>query len=165
MGSLNIKEISKEKTAPEIPTTPPPKPKNPLLLKKKLNIKPIDIPTNSTNLKPLPPLPFCPSKKKIIIKNIPKIPTNASSEKKNVEPVSKPETVMAPLPIKKLTIKDVLPVPNSEKTTNEPKNESKVDPLIESRLVKPLSIKLQTPPIPKPQEEPRPALKLSMKTL
>ena len=200
---LNIKPVEQ----PEVVKTPAPeteimkKPAAPIT-KKKLNIKPIqDISTNSgysTNLEPLPPLPlpFNSANKKIIIKNIPKSSHQSEKKNSNLEnnESGKPIT-MAPLPIKKLTIKDVMPPEQLEKPEKSGKvgkpvisgskpESSAVSPKnLDSRIVKPLSIKLnqspsevkkqpevskpeiKKPEISKPEEAPRPALKLSLRNL
>merc|ERR1712008_23231 len=102
---------------------------------------------------------------------------------------------MAPLPIKKLTIKDVMPPEQLEKPEKSGKvgkpvifgskpESSAVSPKnLDSRIVKPLSIKLnqspsevkkqpdvskpeiKKPEISKPEEATRPALKLSLRNL
>ena len=137
--------------------------------KKKLIIKPVHgISAISTNLEPLPPLPFCPNKKKICIKNIPKTGNHPPEAD-----VSEPQSIPA-LPVRKYTIKDV--VPPEEKQEKQPVIESKVESKNESRVVKPISIKLNqaAPEIKKPEvaaavsdkiEEARPALKLSLRNL
>ena len=200
---LNIKPVEQ----PEVVKIPPPeteimkKPAAPIT-KKKLNIKPIqDLSTNSgysTNLEPLPPLPlpFNSANKKIIMKNIPKSSHQPEKRNSNIEnkESGKPSS-MAPLPVKKLTIKDVMPPEQLEKPEKSGKvgkpvisgskpESSAVDPKkLDSRIVKPLSIKLnqstpevkkqpevsktevKKPEISKPEEAARPALKLSLRNL
>ena len=114
---LNIKPVEQ----PEVVKTPAPeteimkKPAAPIT-KKKLNIKPIqDLSTNSgysTNLEPLPPLPF----NKKIVRNIPKSSHQPEKKISSIEnnESGKPSS-MAPLPIKKLTIKDIMPPEQLEK--------------------------------------------------
>merc|ERR1712073_170965 len=98
---LNIKPME-----PEIGRNPEPEvQKTTAARNRKLVIKPVqaDISeTHSTNLEPLPPLPFCPAKKKIIIKNIPKSGNTLS------ETISEPQKSIQH-PVRKLTIKDVVP--------------------------------------------------------
>ena len=200
---LNIKPVEQ----PEVVKTPAPeteimkKPAAPIT-KKKLNIKPIqDISTNSgysTNLEPLPPLPlpFNSASKKIIIKNISKSSHQPEKRNSNIEnnESGKPSTV-APLPIKKLTIKDVMPPEQLEKpeksgkvgkpviSTSKPESSAVDSKNLDSRIVKPLSIKLnqspsevkkqpevskpevKKPEISKQEEAARPALKLSLRNL
>ena len=200
---LNIKSVEQ----PEVVKTPAPeteimkKPVAPIT-KKKLNIKPIqDISTNSgysTNLEPLPPLPlpFNSTNKKIIIKNIPK--SFHQTEKRSNTEINESEqpSTMAPLPIKKLTIKDVMPPEQLEKldksgrvleksgkvgkpviSGSKPETSAVEPKNLDSRIVKPLSIKLnQTTPVvkkpeiskqevSKPEEAARPALKFSLRNL
>merc|ERR1712029_125640 len=100
----------------------------------------------------------------IIIKNMPKV-SNIQSEKK--VPENETEPSVAPIPIKKLTIKDIVPpsekMENSEKLEKSsgkgvksvvsPKAGQNTESKTDSRIVKPLSIKLNqsNPEVKKPE--------------